>query len=106
MLLLYLRAREGTRAWPWAATGVAIGALAMLRPEYLLFVLVLPLLPLLPWRRGSPEGRRRRLGLAALMAGCACLVVLPWTIRNYVAFERLVPNLDRRAARSSTRAAI
>jgi 4-amino-4-deoxy-L-arabinose transferase-like glycosyltransferase len=107
MLLLYLRAREmshfppdsgrkcdtngeGARWWPWAACGVAIGALAMLRPEYLLFVAVLPLLALLPWRRGSADGRRR-LGLAALMAGCAVLVVLPWTVRNYVAFERVVP---------------
>lgn len=89
MLLLYLRAREGTRAWPWAATGVAIGALAMLRPEYLLFVGVLPVLALLPWR-GDPGGRRR-LGRAALMAGCALLVVLPWTVRNYVAFDRVVP---------------
>jgi 4-amino-4-deoxy-L-arabinose transferase-like glycosyltransferase len=106
MLLLYLRAREmshfspdsgrkcdtngGATAWPWAACGVAIGALAMLRPEYLLLVAVLPALALLPWQRGSVENRRR-LGLAALMAGCALLVVLPWTVRNYVAFERVVP---------------
>jgi len=90
MVLLYLRARDGTRAWPWAATGAAIGGLAMLRPEYLLFALVLPALALLPWRRGAGDARRR-LGSAALMAGCACLVVLPWTVRNYVAFERVVP---------------
>ncbi len=90
MLLLYLRAREEERAWPWAATGLAIGALAMLRPEYLLFVAVLPVLTLLPWRGGSEAGRRQ-LRLAGLMAGCALLVVLPWTVRNYVAFERVVP---------------
>jgi 4-amino-4-deoxy-L-arabinose transferase-like glycosyltransferase len=89
MLLLYLRARERTRAWPWAASGVAVGALAMLRPEYLLFVPVLPALALVP-RRGRRAGRRE-LGMAALMAGCALLVVLPWTVRNYVAFERVVP---------------
>jgi 4-amino-4-deoxy-L-arabinose transferase-like glycosyltransferase len=90
MLLLYLKAREEARAWPWAATGVAIGALAMLRPEYLLFAAALPALALWPWRRGAPDARRR-LGRAALMAGFACLVVLPWTVRNYVAFERVVP---------------
>jgi 4-amino-4-deoxy-L-arabinose transferase-like glycosyltransferase len=90
MVLLYLRARSEALAWPWAATGIAIGALAMLRPEYLLFVAVLPALAVLPWRGGAP-GNRRRLGLAALMAGCAVLVVLPWTVRNYVAFERVVP---------------
>jgi 4-amino-4-deoxy-L-arabinose transferase-like glycosyltransferase len=90
MLLLYLRAREERRTWLWASCGLAIGALAMLRPEYLPFVAVLPVLALLPWRRGAPGGRRS-LGLAALMAGCALLVILPWTVRNYVAFERLVP---------------
>jgi 4-amino-4-deoxy-L-arabinose transferase-like glycosyltransferase len=89
-LLLLLRAREEERAWLWAATGVAIGALAMLRPEYLLFVLLLPAVAAAPWRPGSPEVRRR-LGLAALTAGCACLVVVPWTVRNLIAFERLVP---------------
>ena len=55
----YLRAREGDagvavggdRSW-------LIGALAMVRPEYLLFVGVLPVLALLPWR-GDPGGRRR-----------------------------------------------
>jgi 4-amino-4-deoxy-L-arabinose transferase-like glycosyltransferase len=90
MLLLYLRAREGTRAWPWAASGAAIGALAMLRPEYLLFALVLPALALVPWGRGR-RGGRRELGMAALMAACALGVVLPWTVRNYIAFERVVP---------------
>ncbi len=89
MLLLYLRAREGTRAWPWAASGAAVGALAMLRPEYLLFALVLPALALLP--RGGRRAGRRELGMAALMAGCALLVVLPWTVRNFIAFERVVP---------------
>jgi len=87
MVLLYLRAREDARSWPWAACGIAIGALAMLRPEYLLFVPALPLLLLLPWRANG----RARLRLAGLMLACACLVVLPWTVRNYVAFERLAP---------------
>ncbi len=87
--LLVLRAHERERPWPWAAAGLAIGGLAMLRPEYLPFVLALPALAAWPWRRGSGAGRRLRLG--ALMAGCALLVLLPWTVRNYVALERLVP---------------
>ncbi|HVO54620.1 MAG TPA: glycosyltransferase family 39 protein [Solirubrobacterales bacterium] len=88
--LLVLRAHERQRPWRWAAAGLAIGALAMLRPEYLPFVIVLPALAAWPWRRGAPGGARR-WRLAALMAGCALLVLLPWTVRNYVAFERLVP---------------
>jgi hypothetical protein len=88
-VLLMLRARERERPWPWAATGLAIGVLVMLRPEYLPFVLILPALMLL--RGGDQAGRGRRLRLAGLMAACACLVLLPWTVRNFIAFERLVP---------------
>jgi hypothetical protein len=62
----------------------------MLRPEYLLLAVALPALALARLWKGQGLGRRQ-IGLAALMLGCAVLVVLPWTIRNYVAFERLVP---------------
>ena len=89
-LLLYLRCFDSSRMWPWPATGLAIGALAMLRPEYLLFIAVLPLVALLRLRRASPLDRRR-IAQAALMAGCALLVILPWTVRNFVEFDRIVP---------------
>lgn len=106
MTLLYLRAREATRRWPWAVAGLALGALVMLRPEYLLLVPILPALALIGWgspSRGSlpdhesekePRDRgvgRALVGRVALMAGCALLVLLPWTVRNYVAFDRVVP---------------
>jgi 4-amino-4-deoxy-L-arabinose transferase-like glycosyltransferase len=92
-MLAYMRACEVPRPWLWGLTGLGLGALAMLRPEYLLLAAVLPALALLRLRQG-PDGLglgRRQVGLAATMAGCAVLVVLPWTVRNYVAFERLVP---------------
>jgi 4-amino-4-deoxy-L-arabinose transferase-like glycosyltransferase len=92
MVLLFLRAREHPqRTWPWALCGIAIGAAAMLRPEYLLLILVLPALALLPRAGSRSRPDRRQLGRAALMASCAVLVVLPWTARNYVAFDRVVP---------------
>lgn len=90
MTLLFLRARERATLWPWAAAGLALGAMVMLRPEYLLLVPILPLLALLPWGRGAPLARPLLAG-AALMAACACLVLLPWTVRNFVAFDRVVP---------------
>lgn len=90
MALLFLHARERTALWPWAVAGLALGALVMLRPEYLPLVVVLPLLALAPWGRGGPLARPL-LARAALMTGCACLVLLPWTVRNFVAFDRVVP---------------
>ncbi len=39
----------------------------------------------------APVGRRRALAQAAVMLGVALLVILPWTWRNYVQLERLVP---------------
>jgi 4-amino-4-deoxy-L-arabinose transferase-like glycosyltransferase len=88
--LAFLRAWEGPQRWPWGLTGLLMGAMAMLRPEYLLLVGALPAIALLrlgkenslTWGRTAP---------VALMVGCACLVVLPWTVRNFVVLDRLVP---------------
>jgi hypothetical protein len=74
----------------WCLAGLLLGAMAMLRPEYAILIVVLPGIALLRLRHG--EGTQwRRLAPAALMAACACLVILPWTIRNFVVFDRFVP---------------
>ena len=88
-VIAFLGARAGPRLWPWACAGALLGAMAMLRPEYLLLVPVLFALAML--RADRPSGRWARLRPAALLAGCALLVVLPWTIRNLVVLDRLVP---------------
>jgi hypothetical protein len=89
-ILAFLWACEGARRWPWACAGLLAGAMAMLRPEYALLIAVLPGIALLRLRRGSGTAWR---GVApvALMVGCACLVILPWTVRNFVVFDRFVP---------------
>lgn len=91
-VLSFLRARERPdRPWRWALAGLAVGGMAMLRPEYLLLIVLLPALALaLPWGRGGAVDRRL-WARAGLLAGCAILVVVPWTVRNFVAFERVVP---------------
>src|SRR5262249_30677379 len=47
----------------------------------------------IPWGRlrHGDRGTWRSLAPAALMVACACLVILPWTIRNFVVFDRFVP---------------
>ena len=82
--------------WPWAVPGVLFGLTAMFRPEYLLVGAAFVLLAFVrvAWRpRGAGSGPAWRGGLAAAAVLLAALVlpILPWTIRNLVVLERLVP---------------
>lgn len=72
----------------WLLPGVLLGALALVRPEYLGVSLLLGIVvfagrPRDDWRRGLVQA-------AILLAGVT-LVVAPWTIRNGVALDRAVP---------------
>jgi Dolichyl-phosphate-mannose-protein mannosyltransferase len=86
-LLLFLRAREGDEAWAWAGAGALMGILALVRPEYLVVALLLPVLGLL----GGGAATRRRLSMGALMLVATLVVLAPWTVRNLVVIDRLVP---------------
>jgi 4-amino-4-deoxy-L-arabinose transferase-like glycosyltransferase len=77
-----------TETWlEWGAYGVLWGLALMTNPA---LGLLLPFL--LGWvavrGRGESGLRWKRAGLAA---GLAILCCVPWTIRNYVAFHRLIP---------------
>ena len=87
-LLLAYQAAAKPSAARYVALGFAVGAAALTRAEALLLVplLVVPLAGAL--RALAP---RRRLALGATAVGAVVLVVLPWTIRNYVRFDALVP---------------
>jgi 4-amino-4-deoxy-L-arabinose transferase-like glycosyltransferase len=75
VLLAAYRLRDEPTGWRAAALGAAIGLAALTRPEALL---LLPLLLVPRWRW---------LAVACL---ATALVVLPWTIRNWSAFDRPV----------------
>jgi hypothetical protein len=78
-----LRADEHGSARGAAAAGLLFGLAVLTRETVLYF---LPLAALwLAWRR--PGGKRR----AAILLGTALLVVLPWTLRNWMVFRTLVP---------------
>ena len=72
----------------WLIPGLLLGALAMVRPEYLA---VAGLLALVVFARGARGDWRRSLTQAAILMAGVVLVVAPWTIRNAVALERVVP---------------
>ncbi len=69
-------------------SGVAFGAAALTREIAVPVAAVCALW----WVCNALPGRRRAaVARGALMALCAALVVLPWTVRNYRVFGQLVP---------------
>jgi hypothetical protein len=78
--------RGGAAAW--LLPGALLGATAMVRPEYLGVAL---LLAAVVFGRTVRHDRQRALAQAAILLAGAILVVAPWTARNAVALDRVVP---------------
>ncbi|MBA3864761.1 MAG: hypothetical protein H0X42_00170 [Solirubrobacterales bacterium] len=72
----------------WLLPGILLGALAMVRPEYLGVAVLLGLVVL---ARGLRDDWSRSLAAAAVLVAGVVVVVAPWTIRNAVALDRMVP---------------
>jgi hypothetical protein len=85
-LLTAYALRERRSVWMAVALGAVIGVAALTRAEALLFVVLLGL-PV-AGVSGATWGRRLALGFA-VVATCV-VVVAPWTIRNFDAFNRPV----------------
>ncbi|MDX6624496.1 MAG: hypothetical protein QOE75_2428 [Solirubrobacterales bacterium] len=95
---------SGAVAWKrWLLAGLALGALTLVRPEYLG---VGVLLAIVVFASGAYRlafvnqrvtdvtgvgGWRRWLGAAALVLAGMAVVIVPWTVRNAVAMDRFVP---------------
>jgi hypothetical protein len=87
--LCFLRACESARPAAFAGSGLLLGVTVMVRPEFLVFVVMLPALAALHLARRTSW---RQVALpAGAIAAAACLVILPWTIRNLLVLDRLVP---------------
>jgi len=76
-------------AWPWLLPGFLFGCTAMFRPEYTLVAGAFVVFAAARWA----WEREWRLGAATvgLMVVALLLPIVPWTIRNFVVFERFVP---------------
>jgi 4-amino-4-deoxy-L-arabinose transferase-like glycosyltransferase len=85
------RGPDGARgsAWAWLLPGFLFGVTAMFRPEYTLVAGAFVVFAAVRWA----WQREWRLGAAAvgLMVVALALPIVPWTIRNIVVLERLVP---------------
>jgi hypothetical protein len=95
-VLAFLWAGERRSSWAWIAPGFLFGLTAMFRPEYLLVGAAFVVLAF--FRIAWPQaGNGNRHSWTAGLAGAAVLLValvfpiLPWTIRNVVVLDRVVP---------------
>ncbi len=82
-----LEIAEVTSNWKWAAYG-ALWGLALLTNPAIGILLPFFLLWLAMQKRDRTTGGWRR---PAIAAGVAILCCVPWTIRNYTEFHRLIP---------------
>jgi 4-amino-4-deoxy-L-arabinose transferase-like glycosyltransferase len=88
-LVALLYATDRPSPWRWLGTGALLGALALVRPEYLAVAVVLPLAWLV---REALRGRlRRSAALAGVSLLGSALILAPWTIRNEISLHRTVP---------------
>lgn len=72
----------------WLLPGALLGALALVRPEYLAVAVLVSLVVLVKdWR----NDQRRSIAAAGILLAGVAIVVVPWTVRNAVALDRLVP---------------
>jgi hypothetical protein len=72
----------------WLIPGVLLGALALVRPEYMGVALLVSVVVLL--RDGWRSRSRTWVQALMLLVGVA-VVVAPWTVRNAIALDRFVP---------------
>ncbi|HEX2393559.1 MAG TPA: glycosyltransferase family 39 protein [Solirubrobacterales bacterium] len=75
--------------WSWLIPGLLFGLTAMLRPEYLFVAAAFAILAAVGLWRSA--GWRRALAAGAALLAAVAVTVLPWTIRNAVVLDRLVP---------------
>lgn len=88
-VLAFLWAGERERWWAWLVPGFLFGLTAMFRPEYLFVAaLFVVLAAIRVWIGRGP--RPALVGAGALLVALL-VAIIPWTIRNLVVLERLVP---------------
>ena len=72
----------------WLISGLLLGALALVRPEYI--AIALPIAVVVLARRGWAGWRECAQDALVLLVGLV-VIVAPWTVRNAVALNRFVP---------------
>ncbi len=88
-ILAFLWAADRRGTWEWAVPGLLLGATALVRPEYTSVAALLAVVALVTvWRRA---GGRPAAAATAVLVAAIMIPILPWTVRNAVVLDRLVP---------------
>lgn len=88
-ILAFLWAGDRGGTWPWLAPGLLFGLTAMFRPEYLLVGFAFVVLAAL--RAGRRREWRTSLVAALVLLVAFALPIIPWTVRNAIVLDRVVP---------------
>jgi 4-amino-4-deoxy-L-arabinose transferase-like glycosyltransferase len=88
-VLAFLLASDRDGTWPWLVPGFLFGLTALFRPEYLFVGAVFVALAGL--RAGLGRGWRPGLSGAAVLLIALVLPILPWTVRNLIVLDKVVP---------------
>ncbi len=88
-LVALLHAADRPSPPRWLGGGALLGALSLVRPEYLALAVLLPLAWLI--REGLRGQLRRSAALAGVSLFGTIVVLAPWTIRNAIVLDQAVP---------------
>jgi 4-amino-4-deoxy-L-arabinose transferase-like glycosyltransferase len=88
-VLAFLWASERERHAAWLLPGFLFGLTALIRPEYLLVGLAFAALAAI--RLVLSRGWRPGLAAGALLLAALLAPIVPWTVRNAIVLDRLVP---------------
>ncbi len=80
---------RATRATTWVVPGLLFGATALIRPEYLIVGIAFALFAAIQVTR--ERGWRPGIVATALFLAAFLLPIIPWTVRNAIELDRLVP---------------
>jgi 4-amino-4-deoxy-L-arabinose transferase-like glycosyltransferase len=87
-VLAILWAGDRESGWDWLLPGALLGALALVRPEYLGVAI---LVAFVVFARSARADWRLGLAQAAILLAGLAIVLAPWAVRNAVALDRTVP---------------
>jgi len=95
-VLAFLWASDRGGTWPWLAPGLLFGLTAMFRPEYLFVGLAFVVLAAIRAGRHRDDDAGHRDWRSGLTAALVLLLafalpIIPWTVRNAIVLDRVVP---------------